>query len=52
MRYTSYNELVKRIILLEAEIDMCLSCDLPIEHLEQELCTLKAKTKINAQNQH
>ena len=43
MKYTSYNELLKRISWLEAEIDTCLSCDLPIVHLEKELCTLRTK---------
>jgi hypothetical protein len=50
MNYTSQNEILGRIHWLEAEIDTCLSCDLPIEHLEQELSTLSTKTNVNNQN--
>ena len=52
LKYTSHNELLERINWLETEIDMCLSCDLPIVHLDQELCTLSTKTKVNSQNQY
>ena len=52
LKCSSRYELVERINWLEAEIDKCLSCDLPIVHLEQELCTLRTKTKVNSQKQY
>ena len=52
LKYSSRYELVERINWLEAEIDKCLSCDLPIAHLEQELNTLRTKTKVNSQKQY
>ena len=30
-------EINKRVAWLKSEIDICLECDLPIEHLEKEL---------------
>ena len=33
----SFEEIINRILWLQAEIDLCLQYDLPIEHLEKEL---------------
>ena len=52
MKYTSHNEIIERINWLEAEIDRCLSCDLPIVQLEKELCTLRPKVKVISHNQY
>ena len=35
-------EIEKRIVWLNEEIDRCLSCDLPIAHLERELALITA----------
>jgi len=52
LKYNFNNELEKRINWLEAEIDKCLSYDLPIVHLEQELSTLRPKVKLISHNQY
>ena len=33
----SFEEIIKHILWLESEIDLCLQYDLPTEHLEKEL---------------
>ena len=52
LKCLSLYDLLERINWLETEIDKCLSCDLPIVHLEQELNTLRTKTKVNSQKQY
>jgi len=52
LKCSSRYDLLERINWLETEIDKCLSCDLPIVHLEQELCTLRPKVKVISHNQY
>ena len=52
LKCSSRYDLLERIDWLEAEIDKCLSCDLPIGHLEQELSTLRPKVKLISHNQY
>ncbi len=52
LKCSSRYDLLERINWLEVEIDKCLSYDLPIVHLEQELSTLRPKVELISHNQY